>query len=433
MVLLVCGVTSCSADPTTAVVAGIVTYVDIVSGTHLSISSNALTTTSGGSNGYAFFAPLMAWATTQACSGTGCQNLTLNKQTFGSVIQDVGLDCSGISGCIPFWDQYGQERSQLKRLHIQGFSGIGVGIFSSNAQNGGPFEDIQMGITASASSICVEVGGVLAGGTAPMRGINGLTCTGNTGTTGTGVDINSNFSISHAHFENFATGVEIGKLAATSGVFVEDVTGGIAGVNVPTLVDISSAFTSGGAQTSDVNVVDIFQPNSGNTTLSDNISGTSTTEAILPFYSLGTGTGSGASSTRPVLTTSSTLNGSVHSLGFLGSTSGSTLVQPTATASGVLTLPAATDTLVGKATNDILTNKTSHESHARLVDRPQRAYASVREQRWCDRHGVLGEAGKQWDSTGNHVGYKHNRCLHRRMWCIRQRCNCNKRNGNLYI
>ena len=49
----------------------------------------------------------------------------------------------------------------------------------------------------------------------------------------------------------------------------------------------------------------------------------------------------------------------VASLGFSGSTSGSTTVQATAVAgTTTLTLPAATDTLVGKATTDTLTNKT---------------------------------------------------------------------------
>jgi hypothetical protein len=41
-----------------------------------------------------------------------------------------------------------------------------------------------------------------------------------------------------------------------------------------------------------------------------------------------------------------------------GSGSGSTVLQAASSASGTLTLPAATDTLVGQATSDTLTNKT---------------------------------------------------------------------------
>ena len=60
----------------------------------------------------------------------------------------------------------------------------------------------------------------------------------------------------------------------------------------------------------------------------------------------------------------------VSSLGFSGSTSGTTTVQATAVAgTNTLTLPATTsDTLVGKATTDTLTNKKLSDSTTTIVD-----------------------------------------------------------------
>ena len=60
-------------------------------------------------------------------------------------------------------------------------------------------------------------------------------------------------------------------------------------------------------------------------------------------------------SNSPTITSLSTTGTGIN---FGGSTSGITNVIASATASGTLTLPAATDTLVGKATTDTLTNKT---------------------------------------------------------------------------
>jgi len=50
--------------------------------------------------------------------------------------------------------------------------------------------------------------------------------------------------------------------------------------------------------------------------------------------------------------------GDVGKLLIAGTTSGTTTLDATAIASGILTLPATTDTLVGKATTDTFTNKT---------------------------------------------------------------------------
>ena len=58
--------------------------------------------------------------------------------------------------------------------------------------------------------------------------------------------------------------------------------------------------------------------------------------------------------TSPIINTA--IIGSVG-ITFNGSTSGTTILKASATASGTLTLPAATDTLVGKNTTDTLTNK----------------------------------------------------------------------------
>jgi hypothetical protein len=57
----------------------------------------------------------------------------------------------------------------------------------------------------------------------------------------------------------------------------------------------------------------------------------------------------------------------ISTMRFTGATTGSTTVQASATASGTLTLPAATDTLVGKATTDTLTNKTISASSNTLT------------------------------------------------------------------
>lgn len=94
-----------------------------------------------------------------------------------------------------------------------------------------------------------------------------------------------------------------------------------------TVVDInvkcaSSSAACGPFATSDINASNVFQ-SASTVGFTDNITGNAPTEATLGFYGLGDGAGSGALSTRPVITTSST--SSVGSkLNLIGMTAGPT-------------------------------------------------------------------------------------------------------------
>jgi hypothetical protein len=140
-----------------------------------------------------------------------------------------------------------------------------------------------------------------------------------------------------------------------------------------TVPSVAAATALLGGVTLDAGNVDIFTVAIDHDTVNEEIvyiTGVSGDTFTISRGQAGTGTAgvsgithNAGASVKHVLTSSDLIffrNGSspLSSLGFSGSTSGTTTVQATAVAgTTTLTLPAATDTLVGKATADTLTNK----------------------------------------------------------------------------
>ena len=110
--------------------------------------------------------------------------------------------------------------------------------------------------------------------------------------------------------------------------------------------------TSSGGQT-----VGTIPANSTASVFCITASGTDQTSWDLDYdgFAAVTGTGANVLAVSPSLTTPTIGSAGAN---FSGSSSGTTALAASATASGTLTLPAATDTLVGRATTDTLTNKT---------------------------------------------------------------------------
>lgn len=127
---------------------------------------------------------------------------------------------------------------------------------------------------------------------------------------------------------------------------------GVLQVNAPTATTLQYSRTINGVGFDGSENINITVSPSGITGLGSGIAtflATPTSANLLDAITDETGTGNLVFSTSPTFTTSILL---------AGSSSGATTLQAYTTASGTLTLPATTDTLVGKATTDTLTNKT---------------------------------------------------------------------------
>lgn len=126
------------------------------------------------------------------------------------------------------------------------------------------------------------------------------------------------------------------------------------GATITTSTVNGVTLTTGGGTTTFLNANGAYSSPAGSGTVNSGTAGQ------LAYYATSTTAVSG-NADATISNGALTLGVATSVLGQLllsGSTSGTTTVTPNVTASGTLTLPAATDTLVGRATTDTLTNKT---------------------------------------------------------------------------
>lgn len=136
---------------------------------------------------------------------------------------------------------------------------------------------------------------------------------------------------------------------------------------IPFILGVS--VNPGGVSTPSINILDdlttgFYQPSAAPGTLSftsEGVQSVTFNANGLDATVIGSGTPAAAHFAAITGTSSITLganSGTIGSVVLEGSTSGATTIVPNVAASGTLTLPAATDQLVGRATTDTLTNKT---------------------------------------------------------------------------
>ena len=205
------------------------------------------------------------------------------QANFGVRVENMTLDGSVIAGtCLANMDS--QELSYGRDLLLANCASAGLAISTANAQNSGPFENIEVrpgtGSNVTANTICIQVTGVVG-----FRGLQGVTC--NAGATyasrpSVALAIDGGGFYRDIHVEHFATAVSLGSSANPANALV------LADAQFGSDVAVGVAINAAADQ--NITLSGLSCAGCG-TLLNDTVANKTITDASLGFYSVGDGAG----------------------------------------------------------------------------------------------------------------------------------------------
>lgn len=256
----------CSSDASSTAIPDSTTAQ--IGGCIIAASGNTLTISGAGASGTV---TNTGWVITPVIAGWGCGGQSY--AVMGSTVSWVTISCQSPSntyvnpGCIGWLDTSGQESSMLTNFGVSYYDYIGIAVFTSGAQNGGPFGPITLNTKgkSTASTIGVQLFGTgfnAAGGGSSglcgllnpcsgtgMRDWIGITNLMDTSGVGIGFDVNAeNVRFEGlSHCESVGTCWRIGYSGAASTISING-GAGCSSLNChnTSVVDISANYANVG-------------------------------------------------------------------------------------------------------------------------------------------------------------------------------------------
>jgi len=199
----------------------------------------------------------------------GSGNICFGIQVGHLTLDGGGQQIDGID------NSYSQEQSFVDDVVLQGLEGNGLSI-GSGAGHSGPYTNIVFDCSTECSSslpgTCINIL------SEEPRGIHGLTCKGSNGSNAAILLDGSDVSLEDVTISGFAEGIEIGSRSSADSNLLLNINGSTSS----SLISISNSST-----VNNLTILGVTNTNSGTTTISDMLTGTTLSDATIGMYALG--------------------------------------------------------------------------------------------------------------------------------------------------